>query len=149
MDIETSQEWNEILSLFKDRNSIVMQIGANDGIVNRHYFGQGNTYSSLNSLLEGNYNPTSYIGFHLIKRENSTETKQIYNGTVITTSSVVSVARPNVNLFIFCRNNQGSAQNYILNQCAFSSIGDGLLDAQASAFYSVVQNFQVSLSRSV
>jgi hypothetical protein len=38
---------------------------------------------------------------------------------------------------------------YSTKQCAFASIGDGLLDTQASAFYSVVQSFQVALNRAV
>lgn len=124
-------------------------IGANDTGVNRHYFGQGNAFSSLNSLLEGNYNPSSYVGFHLIKRENSTQTKQMYNGSINTTSTIVSVAFVNTNLFIFCRSNSGTAQNFILNQCAFASIGDGLTDTEASNFYTSIQAFQTTLSRQV
>jgi hypothetical protein len=34
-------------------------------------------------------------------------------------------------------------------ECAFSSIGDGLTDTQASNFYTAVQAFQTTLSRQV
>ena len=123
-------------------------IGANDGN-GRHYFGQGNTFSSLNSLGEGNYNPSSYAGFHIIKRETPTETKQLYNGSVSTTSTILSVARTNLNLYIGARNNSGTPTNFNYNQYAFLSIGDGLTDTEASNFYTAVQAFQTTLSRNV
>jgi hypothetical protein len=38
---------------------------------------------------------------------------------------------------------------YSSKQCAFASIGDGLTDAEALAFYNAVNAFQVTLGRNV
>jgi hypothetical protein len=42
-----------------------------------------------------------------------------------------------------------AAHEFSTRQCAFSSIGDGLTDTQASNFYTAVQAFQTTLSRNV
>jgi hypothetical protein len=123
-------------------------VGGND-INGRHYFGQGTGFSAINSATEGNYNPSSYQGFHTIKRETSTETKQFYNGSLNTTSTVLSTGKVNINFYVAARNTNGSPANYNNNQFAFVSIGDGLTDTQVANFYTAVQAFQVSLSRSV
>jgi hypothetical protein len=120
------------------------------GNIRRHYFGQGSAFSALNSSLEGNYVPVDYFGHHLIKRENSTQTKQLRNGIVIVTSNVVSTNRPIVPIYIAAANlNNTAVQLYSTLQCAFSSIGDGLTDTEAANFYTDVQAFQTTLSRNI
>jgi hypothetical protein len=120
------------------------------GTVRRHYFGQGSTFSALNSTSEGNYVPVDYFGHHLIKRENSTQTKQLRNGIVIVTSNVVSTNRPIVPLYIAAVNfNNTTVLFYATLQCAFASIGDGLSDNEAANFYTSIQAFQTTLSRQV
>lgn len=150
-NVNTNGQLNSAHISYYSRNNIYSgncMIGANDSN-GRHYLGQGNTFAAINSSAEGNYNPSSYAGLHLIKRENSTQTKQVYNGTVITTSTISSTSKPNLNLFIACRNSNGVGINFVNLQCAFSSIGDGLTDAEASNFYTAVQTFQTTLSRQV
>jgi hypothetical protein len=120
------------------------------GNVRRHYLGQGSSFSALNSTLEGNYLPVNYFGHHLIKRENSLETKQIRNGIIIVTSTIVSTNRPIVPVYIAAANlNNTSIQLYNTLQCAFASIGDGLTDTEAANFYTAVQAYQTTLSRNV
>ena len=120
------------------------------GPVNRHYFGQGSSLSSLNSSGEGNYAPASYSGFHIIKRENSTQTKQIYNGINITTSNINSTNRSTVNIYVAAFNlNNTIIVSYNKLECAFATIGDGLTDAEAANFYTAVQAFQTTLNRQV
>lgn len=129
-------------------NANACMIGANDGN-GRHYFGQGNSFSSINSSGEGNYNPSSYLGLHLLKRETSTETKQFYNGSINAISSITTTGKTNINFYIAARNNSGTALNFNSNQYAFSSIGDGLTDTEAANLYTRVQAFQTALSRQV
>lgn len=117
------------------------------GVLGRHYLGQG-VSNALNSITEGNYSPSSYAGFHLIKRENSTETKQMYNGAVLETSTVDSSVTPNVSLYVGARNTGGPGNRTTL-QCAFASIGDGLTDTEAANLYAIVQKFQTTLGRQV
>ena len=123
-------------------------IGGNDSN-GRHYLGQGNSFATINSAAEGNYNPSSYQGFHTIKRETSTETKQFYNGSLNTTSTIISTGKVNVNFYVAARNTNGSPANYNNNQFAFVSIGDGLTDTQVANFYTAVQRFQTTLGRQV
>ena len=56
---------------------------------------------------------------------------------------------PNTKIFLGAINNYGSAAAYSTNECAFASIGDGLTDAEALAFYNAVQNFNTTLGRQV
>ena len=119
------------------------------GTVTRHYFGRGNTWVAINSSTEGNYALSSFQGFHLAKRENSTETKQFYNGSLNTTSTVSSTSLPNIKLYINARNSGGTAQSFAVSQCAFASIGDGLTDTEAANLYTAVQAYQTSLNRQV
>ena len=119
------------------------------GTVTRHYFGRGNTWVAINSSAEGNYVPSSFQGLHLAKRENSTQTKQFYNGSLITTSTISSTSSPNVKLYINARNSGGTAQSFAVSQCAFASIGDGLTDTEAANLYTAVQAYQTTLSRNV
>jgi len=120
------------------------------GDVRRHYFGQSSSFSALNSFAEGNYAPVDYFGHHLIKRENSTETKQLRNGIVINPSNIVSTNRSSVPIYIAAVNYSNTNTLYYSTlQCAFSSIGDGLTDTEAANFYTRVQAFQTTLNRQV
>jgi hypothetical protein len=87
-------------------------------------------------------------GFLIGSRSNSTEEKY-YTNNVAQTLASVSVGQPTLNIYIACYNNSGSALYFSSKQCAFTSIGDGLTDTQASNFYTAVQAFQTTLSRQV
>jgi predicted RNA-binding protein YlxR (DUF448 family) len=52
-------------------------------------------------------------------------------------------------LFLGSQNNAGIPTLYSSKQCAFASIGDGLTDAEALAFYNAVQTFNTTLNRQV
>ena len=55
----------------------------------------------------------------------------------------------NIPLFIGCLNDNGNPAYYTNRESAFASIGDGLSDAEATAFYTAVQKYQTSLGRQV
>jgi hypothetical protein len=87
-------------------------------------------------------------GFLIGSRSNSTEEKY-YTNNVAQTLISASTAQPNLNIYIACYNNSGTALYFSSKQCAFTSIGDGLTDTQASNLYTAVQAFQTTLSRQV
>jgi hypothetical protein len=107
-------------------------------------------------------------GFYLTARITSTETdgrafwlgsctasnlrKFIKNGSVIatnTTSDTIAASNANIAIGALYDTATSSANFFMSQQCAFSSIGDGLTDTEASNFYTAVQAFQTTLSRQV
>ena len=89
-------------------------------------------------------------GYIISSKTSSTSLKLYNNGSLVSTeNSSNTVSAPNLNLFIGARNNNGTAETYSVKQCAFASIGDGLTDAEALAFYNAVQTFQTTLGRQV
>lgn len=111
--------------------------------------GLGNLSRLNNSFVGSSYIPTKTTGFFTISRTASTTTKLYEDGVVKATLASASLSPTAINIFISARNDVGSPALYSTKQCAFSSIGDGLTDTQASNFYTAVQAFQTTLSRQV
>ena len=86
------------------------------------------------------------LGFYLGTRIVSSERKLFANNSLIDTYTTSSVT-PSNDVIVLGRNYLQS--EYTDRQCAFSSIGDGLTDTQASNFYTAVQAFQTTLGRQV
>jgi hypothetical protein len=95
----------------------------------------------------------SSAAFFINSRISSTVFKSFRNGTQLgatnTTTNSNNITTCDKAMFIGALNFNGSAAQFSNYQNAFASIGDGLTDTQASNFYTAVQAFQVSLSRSV
>jgi len=89
------------------------------------------------------------IGFYVGSRTTSNTLKIFKNGTQILISGNLAAGLPSVPFFIGCLNLSNSPSFYSAKQCAFASIGDGLSDAEALAFYNAVQTFNTTLSRQV
>jgi len=88
-------------------------------------------------------------GFY-IGNSNNSNTKTVYkNNTILGSGSSTPVNITTYNLYIGAENTSGIANNYSNRECAFASIGDGLSDAEASAFYTAVQAFNTTLGRQV
>ena len=98
---------------------------------------------------ESSFSDSNSLGLYQSNRIVSTEQTVWKNGVKSVTGVLSSNAPMNLNVFIGAYNNGGSASNYSIRECAFSSIGDGLTDTQASNFYTAVQAFQTTLSRQV
>jgi hypothetical protein len=64
-----------------------------------------------------------------------------------TTNNAISL--PSINIYIGTLNINGVAGNFTNRESVFASIGDGLTDNEASAFYTAVQKYQTSLGRQV
>lgn len=91
---------------------------------------------------------TDSRGFRLGTRSTSTN-KNIFINNTKTTFTQNSVSKANFNIYISASNALGSLVNYSNRQTAFTSIGDGLTDTEASNLYSRVQTYQNSLNRAV
>ena len=103
------------------------------------------TNGQINYLAQANS-----LGFFLGQKLTNSSRKVLRNGIVNnSTSTTDSNAMPNTNAYIGAFNDNGIAAAYSSKQCAFASIGDGLTDAEALAFYNAVQTFNTTLGRQV
>ena len=77
--------------------------------------------------------------------------KLIKNGSVITTNTNTDTnAAPNNVIYVGALKDTSTiGDQFMPQQCAFASIGDGLSDTEAGNFYTAVQAFQTTLSRNV
>lgn len=91
---------------------------------------------------------TDSSAFRMLSRISSTSF-DYYNRTTKTTLSINSEVGSNLNLYVGANNSFGSAANFDARQNAFTSIGDGLNNTQATDFYNAVQSFQTTLGRQV
>jgi hypothetical protein len=109
---------------------------------------QSYMYSIPNGI---NLTNTNGSGFYLGTRTSATVHKLIKNDTVLGTDTSTSSGHSNTtfNMYIAARNNAGSAGEYSAKECAFSTIGDGLTDAEATNLYTIVQKYQTTLGRQV
>jgi hypothetical protein len=95
---------------------------------------------------------TNSLGFFVGNRTSNVVVNSWKNGTKLGTNTntetqnITTVAQ---NFYLSALNLDGAAVQFSVRQCAFSSIGDGLDDTQASNFYTAVQAFQTTLSRQV
>jgi hypothetical protein len=96
------------------------------------------------------YTPTvtSTQGFLLASKYSTSQGLMQYNGSQQLKTGVSGNTRGAKNIYLGAINSTGAAY-YSSKQTAFASIGDGLLDAEASALYNHVQNFQLALNRAV
>ena len=92
---------------------------------------------------------TDSRGLFLNSRTTSTNQKGYINGILKGTDTGAGTSAISLNVYLGARNNNGTAANYTTKQCAFASIGDGLTDAEALAFYNAVQLFNTTLARQV
>jgi hypothetical protein len=107
-------------------------------------------YGQINDANFSDNTVADSLGLFIGNRQSSTGVKLIKNSTVVTSKTSNSVALPSVPIYLGARNNGNvSVQNYSNRGQAFASIGDGLTDAEATAFYNAVQAYQVALGRQV
>jgi hypothetical protein len=92
---------------------------------------------------------TDSRGFFIANRSSSISLKGFRNGTKVLDNTTPSGVAINYPIFISSINSSGSPSGYSSRECAFASIGDGLTDAEALAFYNAVQTFNTTLARQV
>jgi hypothetical protein len=96
------------------------------------------------------------LGMLLLSRNNSTQFNKFFNNSkeVIThhnsTTTHPLAGTATFQMTLGCiRDGDVINRLYSTKECAFSTIGDGLTDSEASAFYTAVQAFQTTLGRQV
>lgn len=103
----------------------------------------------MNNLTSIDYTNTDSLGLHTSNRTASNVITAWKNGIKKITSAVASTILPANPIYIGAfRDGTGTAY-YSSKECAFSSIGDGLTDAESLAFYNAVQTFNTTLGRQV
>ena len=157
LNVSTQTNLNDFHFSFYSRvhsavNSI--DIGAATTGVSNFYLMQHTgtiAYSIINQSLGAtyaSYADTDSRGLYLGTR-NGTVIKAWKSGTLKNTLSPATTAtRPNKTIYIAALNEQFIGF-YSNRQQAFTSIGDGLTDTEASNFYTAVQAFQTALNRNV
>ena len=102
-----------------------------------------NTKSADSSI---DTNPTT--GLYIASRTTNSTNYLYRNGALLVTGNKTSFAPINLNIYL-AADNEGTPIGFSTRQQAFASIGDGLTDAEATAFYTAVQKYQTSLGRQV
>jgi len=134
------------------RNNVATgsQIGAYGGTGTFHHlyarYTDAKAYCGINAN-ESSISSTNSTGFWVGSRIISTVQKLYRNNTTFITGTVTTGSKVNRNIYVGATN--GGSVDYSSTQNAFSSIGDGLTDTEASNFYTAVQAFQTTLSRQV
>ena len=135
-------------------NSGSGEIGSSDGSTNANtmymsYLGTAYCYNGLskNVTVTGQTNQTK--GFYLANA-NANSLKLFKNNSQLgNTTTLTSYVTTNLNIYLGAININNVASLFSNKQCAFASIGDGLTDAEATNFYTAVQNYQTTLGRQV
>ena len=91
-------------------------------------------------------NPTT--GLYMASRTSNSTNYLYRNGTLLVSGTNTSFPPNNLNIYL-AADNEGTPAGFSTRQQAFASIGDGLTDAEAVAFYTAVQTFQSTLGRQV
>jgi len=94
---------------------------------------------------------TDSRGLFTMSRTAAEEVEGYKNGTSlsVTNNTSLSTFKADANLYLACRNSNGSPVEYDNKECAFASFGDGLSAGEVSTLYTLVQAFQTTLSRNV
>jgi hypothetical protein len=117
--------------------------------------------NATNSVTMDSYNYTTCrnfvsdntgAAFYINSRTTSTSFRSYRNAVMAlnnAASNTYNVATINFPITIGALNLNGAVGQFGTFQCAFASIGDGLTDAEALAFYNAVQTFNTTLNRQV
>jgi hypothetical protein len=87
-------------------------------------------------------------GFYL-NSANPSISNIFKNGISLASKALTASSISTVNTFIGAFNQGNSVTYYSNRECLFSSIGNGITNAEALTFYNLVQAMQVSLARNV
>jgi hypothetical protein len=108
----------------------------------------GNIYNRFGSSAITLANADSQ-GFYIGTESTSLSHKLFKNGSQIGTTQAYGGSYPSKEIYLGAINTTGGATYFSAKQTAFSTIGDGLTDTEATALNSRIQNFQTALSRQV
>jgi len=111
--------------------------------------GANKSYAS-NGGVVASFTDTSGDGYYIGTSTSATSTKLVKNGSIVSTVTTTNT-QPllSFNTYIGANDVNGTAGFYSTRQVAFSTIGNGLTDTEATNLYTSVQLFQQELSRYV
>jgi hypothetical protein len=91
------------------------------------------------------------LGYWIHSKTDNSTRFGFRNGVLasVVTTTLNTTAYANLNLFISCRNSNGTLTGYSSKECAFITIGQGLSQAECATLYTIIQNFQTTLGRQV
>jgi hypothetical protein len=114
-------------------------------------FTDGNFYGIIDSNTAfAQYSNTNTTGYYVVSRTSNNSIKAYKNSSLVATNTTAIIPIGNHNpIFIGARSDSSSPQNFDDKETAFASIGDGLTDGEATAFYTAVQAFNITLGRQV
>ncbi len=128
-----------------------IEIGVNNGGSSYlHLRSAANFIAGSTTVIVPFTSTTNAQGFWVGSKRSNTDRETYLNGTTqstVTTSD--TAAYVNANMYLGASNLLGTTANYSNKECAFASIGDGLTDAEVTAFRTAVQTFNTTLGRNV
>jgi hypothetical protein len=134
-----------------NKDALMCDIGLSSGTVESNIFPRLTNlfYARMtDSGLGPTIANTDSRGFFVSNRTNSTQIKAIKNNTISTIANN-SISKTNLTYYIGAYRGATTPNFFSDRQAAFSTIGDGLTDTDASKLYTRVQAYQTALSRNV
>ena len=92
---------------------------------------------------------SSSLGLFTLNRQNANDYDVWINSTKQINTTKLALGRSAFKIYLGALNGAGTASNFSTNECAFFTAGLPLTDAEALAFYNIVQTFQTTLGRQV
>jgi hypothetical protein len=115
---------------------ILLRLGITSALINQRTFTTTTTIADTRGYYVGNrISPTQFTMFK--------------NAQLVLTSLDASASPALSPLTIWLAANNGQPGNWSDRECAFATIGDGLTDEEQSNLYTIIQYFQITLSRQV
>lgn len=108
----------------------------------------GSTYFLLNQAATPTYADNNSYGYYIGNRQASNDMDGWKNGVKVLNGTAVSTSLPTNPIYIGAYNGVLGIGLVTSKECAMSTIGDGLTDADALALSNAVETFNVTLSRS-
>lgn len=88
-------------------------------------------------------------GFLTVERNNSSGEEAFWNGVTNGTSAIASSARPGLEIFIACVNNNGGAATFATKQYSVAYCGAYLGSTKQAALYTAVQAYMTAIGKQV
>ena len=132
---------------------VAIEMGTNDNATGQFYLSlrsAANFIGGSTTVIVPFTSTTNAQGFWVGSKRSNSDREVYKNGISETTSAISDTsAYVNCKIFIGAVSTLNTSRLYSNKECAFASIGDGLTDAEVTAFRTAVQNFQTTLGRQV
>jgi hypothetical protein len=108
----------------------------------------GSSFNRVSSTTSQVISSTFTTGLYSLSRIVSTEFSYYKNNSLLNTASIASVGRSSANFYIGAVNLSSDVE-YEKGRCAYAFMGGGLTATQIGNNYTIIQNFNTTLSRNV